>query len=130
MIYLFILGRILLGGYFIMSGYNHFKNLEATTGYASSKGVPWPKLAVAVTGLLLLLGGLGILLGVWVQCAVLLLSIFFVFVTPKMHAFWKIEDPMQKMAEKINFWKNVALLGAVLLLLFIPTPWPLSFTYN
>ena len=46
MIYLFVLGRILLGGYFIMSGFNHFKNLGMLTGYAQSKGVPMPKAAV------------------------------------------------------------------------------------
>jgi len=65
--YLFLLGRILLGGYFIKNGYNHLKNLNMLTGYAQSKGVPMPKIAVFVTGLMLLFGGLGILLGVYVH---------------------------------------------------------------
>jgi hypothetical protein len=34
-----------------------------------------------------------------------------------MHTFWKIQDPMAKMGEMINFTKNIALLGAVLILL-------------
>ncbi len=125
MIYLFLLGRILLGGYFIMSGYAHFKNLQSYTGYAQSKGVPIPKLAVLMTGALLVLSGLGILLGVWVEGAVFLLSVFFIFVTPKMHNYWAITDPMQRMGERVNFYKNLGLLGAVLMLLAIPTPWPL-----
>ena len=126
MLYLFILGRILLGGYFIMSGYNHFKNLGMLSGYAQSKGVPMPKIAVAVTGAMLLLGGLGILLGVYTEYAVLLLSIFLVGVTTKMHQYWTVSDPMMRMGERVNFYKNLALLGGVLMLLAIPTPWVMS----
>ncbi|OGI91715.1 DoxX family protein [Candidatus Nomurabacteria bacterium RIFCSPLOWO2_01_FULL_46_18] len=126
MIYLFLLGRVLLGGYFIMSGYNHFKNLQSYSGYAQSKGVPMPKLAVLVTGAMLALGGLGVLLGVWINLAILLLALFLIFVTPKMHAYWTITDPMMQMGERVNFYKNLALLGAVLMLLFIPTPWFMS----
>src|SRR3989344_3642108 len=126
MIYLFLLGRVLLGGYFIMSGYNHFKNLQSYSGYAQSKGVPMPKLAVLVTGAMLALGGLGVLLGVWINLAILLLALFLIFVTPKMHAYWTITDPMMQMGERVNFYKNLALLGAVLMLLFIPTPWSMS----
>jgi hypothetical protein len=43
-----------------------------------------------------------------------------------MHNFWKLEDPQLRMADKINFMKNMALLGAILMLLAIPSPWPLS----
>lgn len=126
MIYLFLLGRVLLGGYFIMSGYNHFKNLQSYSGYTQSKGVPMPTLAVIVTGLMLVLGGLGVLLGIWVNVAILLLVLFLVFVTPKMHAYWSVTDPMQKMGERVNFYKNIGLLGAVLMLTAIPQPWIMS----
>ncbi|MFA6000080.1 MAG: DoxX family membrane protein [Candidatus Paceibacterota bacterium] len=124
--YLFILGRVLLGGYFMMNGFNHFKHLQNMTGYAASKGVPMPKLAVSITGLMLLLGGAGILLGVYVTYAVKLLVVFLVGVTFNMHQFWKIADPMQRMGEEVNFYKNLGLLGAVLMLLSIPLPWALS----
>src|SRR3990167_4866867 len=101
MIYIFLLGRVLLGGYFIMNGYNHIKNLTMLTGYAQSKGVPMPKLAVFFTGLLLLLGGAGVLLGVYVEGAVLFLSIFLVGVTFQMNQYWKVSDPMQRMGERV-----------------------------
>ncbi len=126
MIYLFVLGRILLGGYFIMSGFNHFKNLAGTTGYAQSKGVPMAKEAVMLTGAMMILGGAGILLGVYVQCAITLLALFLIGVTPKMHAYWKDTDPMQKMGNRINFYKNLGLLGAILMLAAIPLPWAMA----
>jgi len=126
MIYLFLLGRILLGGYFIMSGFNHFKNLGMLTGYAQSKGVPMPKQAVLVTGAMMFLGGLGILLGVYVQLSVLLISLFLIGTLLKMHRYWEVADPMARMGDEINFKKNVALIGALLMLLAIPLPWAMS----
>jgi putative oxidoreductase len=39
---LFLIGRILFGGYFIYNGYNHLKNLSMMSGYAKTKGVPFP----------------------------------------------------------------------------------------
>lgn len=124
--YLFVLGRILLGGYFIMSGLNHFKHLGMLTGYAQSKGVPMPKESVMLTGLMMLLGGLGILLGVYVQLSVLLLSVFLAVTSFKMHQFWKITDQGARMGEEVNFKKNLALLGALLMLLMVPLPWVVS----
>ncbi len=126
MIYLFVLGRILLGGYFIKSGYNHFKNLGMLTGYAQSKGVPMPKEAVFLTGLMMFLGGLGILLGVYIQLSIFLLSVFLLVTTFQMHQYWKVTDPMTRMGEQVNFYKNLGLLGAVLTLLAIPLPWVLT----
>ena len=126
---LFLIGRILFGGYFLMNAINHFMKPGIMKGYASSKGVPAPGLAVFVSGLFILVGGLGILCGVYVQWAVLALAIFLIPVTFMMHAYWKVQDPMAKMGEMVNFTKNLALLGAAIMLLSVPTPWPYSFGF-
>ena len=115
--YLFGLGRILVGVYFIINGFNHFQHLQASTGYAQSKGVPMPKEAVILTGAMMLLGGLGVLLGIFMTWSIYLLVIFLVAAAFKMHQYWKVADPMQKMNERINFQKNLALAGALLMLL-------------
>lgn len=122
---IFLIGRILFGGYFVMSGMNHFMKLGMLSGYAASKGVPSSKLAVIVTGLLLIVGGLGMLLGAYIQWAVLALALFFIPVTFKMHNFWAVSDPAMKMMEMVNFMKNMALLGAALMTLGV-TNWPYS----
>src|SRR3989338_2759588 len=124
--YLFILGRVLLWGYFLRSGYNHFKNLGMLTGYAQSKGVPMPKEMVMLTGLMMLLGGAGVLLGVYIEFSVLLLSLFLLGTLVKMHKYWEVADPMAQMGESVNFYKNLGLLGAILMLLSIPLPWVMS----
>jgi len=122
---LFLIGRILFGGYFIYSGINHFRMLGAMAGYAQMKGVPAPKPAVAFTGLLLLVGGISVLFSLYPTIGAAALVTFLLPVTFTMHAYWKVQDPMAKMAERVNFMKNIALLGAALLLLAIPQPWSL-----
>ena len=121
---LFLIGRIIFAGYFIFNGINHFMHLKMMSDYSKSKGVPLPSVAVPVTGLMLLLGGLCILLGIHVRIGLALLFVFLVPVSLLMHNFWSIKDPQMKMVEMVNFMKNMALLGAVLMLHAIPQPWP------
>lgn len=121
----FLVGRIILGGYFLNSGINHFRNLTFMSGYAESKNVPLPTAAVAGTGLLLLAGGAGIVLGVLPQIAILLLLLFLLPTTLIMHDFWNADED-EAMNEQINFMKNFALMGALLMLLAMSGGWPLS----
>ncbi len=122
-LYAFLLGRFLLGGYFAWNGLNHLLQSKTMEGYAASKGVPFPRLAVVGSGLLILLGGLGILTGAYVGLSVCALVVFIVPVSVMMHGFWNVSEPNARMMEMILFAKNMALLGAVLMLLAIPTPW-------
>jgi putative oxidoreductase len=93
------------------------------TGYAASKNVPMPKLAVYGGGILLLIGGLSFLLGYQPLIGAIALVLFFVPVSFKMHNFWAVEDPMAKVGEMVNFTKNMALMGSSLMFLAIPQPW-------
>lgn len=127
--YIFLIGRILFGGYFILQGINHLKHANGLAQYAASKGVPSPKVGVVVSGLMILLGGLGVVLGVYTVLSTLLIAAFLIAVSIKMHAFWNINEPQAKMNEKIQFMKNVALLGAALVMCAIPAPWVFSLFY-
>ena len=68
----------------------------------------------------------GIILGIYIEFSVLLLVLFLLVTTLQMHQYWKITDQMLKMGEQINFYKNISLIGALLMLLAIPLPWVLS----
>jgi putative oxidoreductase len=124
--YLFLIGRILFGGFFLFNAYNHFTGVSSMAPYAASKGVPAPRMAVLGSGLLLALGGSSILLGVEPKWGVLLLTLFLVPVTFTMHNFWADQDQKARQSNEIQFQKNLALLGASLMLLLIPEPWALS----
>lgn len=113
---LFIIGRILLGGYFLYNAFYHFKHLTSYTGYVHSKGVRWPKAAVISGGVMLALGGLSIILGLYIVLGMWLLVLFLIPNTFVMHKFWRIIDPMARSAERVNFIKNIGLIGALLML--------------
>lgn len=120
---LFLIGRFIFGGYFLMNAWNHFKNLEGMTGYAQFKGVPSPRAAVFVGGILLMLGGLGVIFGIAPEASLALLLIFLIPVSWKMHAFWKETDANTRMMERVQFMKNMALIGALLMLYAVSVPW-------
>ena len=122
----FLIGRIIVGIYYLFAATNHFTQLDMMTGYAGSKNVPAPKWAVIVSGVLLLIGGLSIITGFQPLIGVVALVLFFLPVTYMMHNFWAVEDPTAKMSEMINFTKNVGLMGSALMFLAIPAPWPFS----
>src|SRR3989344_5038893 len=96
---LFIVGRILFGGFFVLNAYNHLTKTPALSRYAASKGVPSPKAFVLITGLMILLGGLGVIFGVYVKFALWLIVLFLVPTSIVMHAFWKEKDSQTKMLE-------------------------------
>lgn len=124
---LFLVGRILFGGYFLKNAYGHLFKSSHMIGYAQSMGVPSPKIAILGSGILLAIGGLSIIFGAYQVYGVIALAIFLILVSFKMHAFWKIQDPMARMGERIQFEKNMALLGGAIMLLAIATPWVYSF---
>ena len=122
----FLLGRVLFGGFFIVAGINHFQHLDMMAGFSGAKGVPAPKLLVSVSGLMIILGGVSILLGLRPFFGVVLVTLFLIPVTFWIHNYWNDKDPMTRINNKVNFQKNLALLGAAWMLLSIPRPWPLG----
>ncbi len=124
--FIFLIGRIIVGVYYVFNGFNHLGNLKMLTQYAAMKGVPSAKFFVVVTGLLLLYGGLSILLGFTPLLGIIALLIFLIPTTFTMHNFWAIQDQQMKMVEMVNFMKNWALIGSLLMFLAIPTPWVFS----
>ncbi len=111
------LGRTLFALIFVASGLSHFS--RQTIGYAASQGVPYAGFFVPLAGVIAILGGLGVALGFQTRVAALLLVIFLVPVTFKMHAYWAAHDAMTAMNQRIHFMKNVSMLGAALFLLAV-----------
>ena len=113
---LLVIGRVLFALIFINSGIAHITKMQAMTGYAQFKKVPAPKLAVIVTGLMIIIGGLYIAFGVYADLGALLLAVFLVLTAFMMHNFWTIADAQAKQSETINFFKNLSLAGAALII--------------
>ena len=109
-----LLGRFFFVLIFLMAGANHFS--KQTIGYAVSAGVPLSSIAVPLSGVLSIAGGLSILLGYRAKLGGWLIVLFLVPVTLMMHKFWLVQDPMMAQIQMILFMKNVAMLGGALLI--------------
>ena len=120
-----LLGRLFFVLIFLMAGPNHFSS--QTIAYAASQGVPLASIAVPFSGVLALTGGLSILLGYRARIGAWLIALFLVAVTPTMHKFWGVPDPMMHQMQMIMFMKNLSILGGALLITQLGAgPWSLD----
>ena len=100
---------ILLGIYFILNGLNHLFNTKILEEYAAKRQLLEPRLAVILSGLLLIFGGAALmieevrLIGVYALCFFLLMA------TLMIHRFWVETNPNDRMLEGMNFTKNLAI---------------------
>ena len=121
-----LVGRILFGGFFVLSGINHFQNLGLMSGLAKSKNVPFPRLAVVASGVMLVAGGASVVLGILPVGGLIVLVLFLLATLVTMHNFWTIQDPQARAADQVHFLKNVALIGASLALMYGASDWALA----
>ena len=120
-----LLGRLLFVLVFLMSGPRHF--MGQTIAYAASQRVPLASIAVPFSGLLALAGGLSILFGYRARIGAWLIVLFLVGVTPMLHNFWTVTDPMMYQMQMVMFMKNVSMLGGALVISQLGSgPWSLD----
>lgn len=117
----FLIGRVLFAILFVSSGLQAHLGKGGKQGieYARSMGAPNPELLVPLSGVAIIAGGLMIALGLWADVGALLVIGFLIGITPIMHAYWKIEDPQMQQVQAAMFFKNLALLGAALIIFYI-----------
>jgi putative oxidoreductase len=89
--------------------------MSQTIAYAASQGVPMASIAVPISGVLALAGGLSILLGYRAKIGAWLIVLFLAGVTPLLHNFWAVSDPMMHQMQFVMFMKNVSMIGGALL---------------
>jgi putative oxidoreductase len=109
-----VLGRLFYALIFLMAAPNNFT--KQGIAYAASQGAPLASIGVPLMGVISLVGGLSILLGYRAKIGAWLIVAFLLIVTPIMHKFWGMPDPMRAQVQMINFMKNLSMLGGALLI--------------
>src|ERR1700745_944493 len=109
-----VLGRFLFALIFLFPAPNHFT--KQTIAFSASQGVPLAGIAVPLSGVGAIAGGLSILLGYRAKLGRWLLVLFLIPVTLMLHKFWTVTDPMMAQIQMILFMKNVCMLGGALLI--------------
>ena len=112
---LLIIGRVLFSLIFIGAGIGHLVQPKSTAAYAELRGVPNADWRVRISGVLIAAGGLGVILGVWMDLAALGLTVYVLIAAFLIHHFWSDEEPT-KTTEMAMFMKNLAIAGAGLII--------------
>jgi putative oxidoreductase len=112
---LLLLGRVLLGSIFVVSGYGKLFGLAAFAASLEKNGVPYASALAPVGAGVEFFGGLAIVLGIEVRAAALLMIAFVIVATLVSHRFWELQDAARR-AQTTQFSKNVAIIGGFVLL--------------
>lgn len=106
--YASLVGRLLIGLPFAMSGFGKLAAFGATTAYIASAGLPAPPLAYAIAVLVELGGGLLLIAGYQVRSVALAMAAFTLAAAVSFHNNFADQNQM------IHFLKNVMMAGGLL----------------
>jgi putative oxidoreductase len=112
-----LVGRILLALIFILSGFGKITGFAGTAAYMASKGLPMAEVLLIPVILIELGGGLLLAIGYKARWAALAIFLFIIPTTLIFHPFWAV-DAAQATMQKIQFQKNLAIMGGMLYVLF------------
>jgi putative oxidoreductase len=110
-----LIGRALLASLFIWSGWGKLSGFSGAASYIASKGIPMPQVIAALAIAMELGGGILLLIGLKARWIALAFVGFLIIITPIFHNFWDVPDAQVRM-QQINFMKNVAILGGMLMI--------------
>jgi putative oxidoreductase len=111
---LLIIGRVLLGGLFVLGGVRHFGDLDPLTEAIRARGVPLPRASLIGASLFQAVAGAMLMLGVLVPWAVAGLIVFTLVSSAVMLDFWN--KPREARNGMINVWcSNIAIIGGLLI---------------
>ena len=108
--------RFFLSAIFIFSGFGKIAAWSLVAGAMRGAGVPIVSVALPLTILIEVAGGLALLTGFRARPAALLLSAFLLVVTFVFHSFWAASG-IAAQEQFIQFMKNLAILGGLLRIL-------------
>lgn len=111
-----LLGRILLSVIFLWSGFGKITGFAGTAGYMASKGLPMVEVLLVLSIVIEIGGALMIILGWKARLAAAALFLWMIPVTLVFHNFWAM-PPDQVQMQMINFFKNLAIMGGLLMVL-------------
>ena len=111
-----LIGRILVAAIFLWSGIGKIGGFAGTAGYMASMGLPMAEVLLVVTIIVEIGAALMIIVGYKARIGALALLLWMIPVTLIFHAFWAVPADQVQM-QMINFFKNLGLMGAMLLLI-------------
>jgi putative oxidoreductase len=106
--------RLLIGSIFVQSGWSKLLNYGDSVNSLVYRGVPefFAYLAPAVE----FFSGVAVILGLFTVPAAAFMLLFTIAASLVVHRFWEYTDPGQYRMQSTNFWKNISMMGGMILL--------------
>jgi len=121
---LLLVGRILLGWLFFVSGYGKLGNIPGTVQYFTALKMPVPEFWAWFAGFGELIIGALLILGLATRYVALVTILWTAIATALAHRYWEYSGPAQ-IGQYNNFLKNLSIIGG-LLVLFVTGPGTIS----
>jgi putative oxidoreductase len=118
-----LLGRLLMGSYFILPGLMKISNYQGTTDAMIAHGVPAAAFLLPVTIVIQIVAGLAIIIGYKGKFAAFILAGLTLVISIYMHDFWNIVEGLQRGHETQNFIKNIGVMAGLLMVVSLGTGW-------
>jgi len=117
-----LLGRVLIGGIFVQSGFGKLMGLDAFAAGLARNGIPGAvaQVLAPIGAAVEFVGGLAIVFGLMTRYAAVLMILFVIVATGISHRFWEFADAARR-AQESQFFKNLAIIGGFVLL-FVTGP--------
>lgn len=113
--WLILLARILLMILYVTAGWQKMLGFGGTVGAMAAYGLPIPTVAAIVVVVIEFLVGIALVIGVWTRPLALLMAVYTLATAFIGHHYWTMTDAAYT-ANFINFYKNVSIVGGLLLL--------------
>jgi putative oxidoreductase len=112
---LWIAGRALLGGIFVVGGIRHFFHFSILAQAMARRGVPAEKLVLLVGAVLQITAGTALAVGLYPLHAVVALIVFTLTASVMFLNFWSMDGADRSNA--INAWSsNIGIMGGLLVI--------------
>lgn len=110
-----LLGRLLIGSYFIVPGLQKITNYQMMTDYMQAHSVPATTFLLPLTIVIQIVAGLAIIIGFKGKLAAFILAGLTLVICVYMHDFWTMSEGLARNHEMQNFVKNMAIMGGLLI---------------
>jgi len=110
-----LLGRILISIVFVLGGIGKITSFSMEEAYVAAKHLPLPAVALAIALVIELVGGLAVLLGLYIRLTAWILFLYLIPTTFLFHNFWAMQGA-DRLDNMIHFQKNLAIMGGLLIL--------------
>lgn len=112
---LILVARVMLVVLYLIFGWTKLTGFSATVHYMATIGTPVPEFAAVIAVIMEFFVGLAIAVGFYTRPLALLLALYTIVTALIGHRFWTMTGAAAY-GNEINFFKNVSIMGGLLLL--------------